>query len=336
MKKINILITLLFITSGIIWSQSKVGTTAAPFLGIGVSPRASATGGSFVAIANDATSLYLNPGGISRLDRNELIVSHTPWLVDTELNWTGLVIALDSDNAIGLHVTYLNYGEEEITTVENPEGIQQNWDAVDMAVGLSYARNLTDRFSIGGTVKYIHQRIWNSTATAFALDVGILFRTYFNDMKIGMSISNFGTEMQMSGKDLFRAIDLAPGDGGNNSAITSILKTDSWTLPLFFRVGVGMDVVKFSSSKFTVSADALIPNDNTQTLNIGMEYNWNDNVYLRGGYKSLFRDDANRGFTYGIGVNYKIFGNSTVFADISSEQFGVFKDIQRFSFGITF
>ncbi|RCK77525.1 MAG: hypothetical protein IGBAC_1834 [Ignavibacteriae bacterium] len=335
MKNIKIILMILIIT-GLVRSQSKVGTTAAPFLGIDISPRTSALGGSFVAVANDAFTLYSNPGGISRLKNNEFIIAHTPWLVDTDLNWAGLVISIDDENAVGLNFTYLDYGQEEITTIENPEGTQQYWDAADLAIGVSYARNLTDRFSIGGTIKYIQQRIWHTSASAIALDVGILFRTYFNDMKIGMSISNFGTEMQMTGKDLYRKIDLAPGDGGNNPAITTILKTDSWTLPLLFKVGVAMDVLKISNYTLTTSFDALYPNDNSQYLNAGIEFNWNDNVFLRSGFKSLFRPDANQGFAYGIGLKYNLFGNTTLKIDFSSEEFGVFKDIQRFSLGFTF
>lgn len=327
---------LIFIIVCNILAQSKVGTTAAPFLGIDISPRTSAIGGSFVAIANDASAMYSNPGGISRLKNNEFMVSHTPWLVGTNLNWAGLVVAIDDANALGLNLTYLDYGEEEITTIENPDGIQQYWDAVDMSIGISYARNLTDRFSIGGTIKYIQQRIWHTSANAFALDVGILFRTYFNDLMLGMSISNFGTDMQMSGKDLYRKIDLAPDDGGNNPAITALLKTDSWTLPLTFRVGAAMNVLKISNSIIKLSVDALYPNDNSQYLNAGFEFEWNENLYLRSGYKSLFRPDANQGFAYGFGFKYNIFGNSLIKIDFSSEEFGVFKNIQRFSVGFTF
>lgn len=336
MRMIIKIILLSILLTNFIHTQSKVGTTAAPFLGIEISPRTSALGGSFVAIANDATALYTNPGGISRLKNHEFIASHTPWLVDTDLNWAGLVVVIDDYNALGLNFTYLNYGEEEITTLENPDGIQQYWDAADISIGLSYARNLTDRFSIGGTVKYIQQRIWHTSATSIALDVGILFRTYFNDMKIGMSISNFGTEMQMSGKDLYRKIDLAPGDGGNNPAITTVLKTDSWTLPLLFKVGASMDVYKIASSVVTATIDAYYPNDNSQYLNAGIEFNWNENLFLRGGYKSLFRPDANQGFAYGVGIKYNLFGNSVVKLDFSSEEFGIFKSIQRFSLGISF
>jgi opacity protein-like surface antigen len=336
MKKIYIIIILnsLFVIS--LLAQSKVATTAAPFLNIGVTPRASAMGNSFAALANDASALYWNVGGISRINRNEFMVAYTPWLVETDLNWAGLVIALDAENAVGLSVTYLNYGEEEITTVENPDGIQENWDAVDLAVGVSYARNLTDRFSIGGTVKYIQQRIWHSSASSFAMDVGLLFRTYFNDLKIGMSISNFGADMRMEGKDLYRKIDLATDDGGNNPAITTVLKTDPFSLPLLFRVGLGMDVLSFGNSKFTVAADALYPNDNSQSVNFGVEYNWNNNIYLRSGYRSLLRDDANQGFTFGIGLSYSIMSNSNLTVDFSSEQFSVFDNVQKFSLGLTF
>jgi hypothetical protein len=336
MKKIFTYIFLIALFTSLSLPQSKVGTTAAPFLGIGINPRASALGNSFVALANDVSALYWNPGGISQLNRSEAMLSHTPWLVETDLSWAGIVLAIDADNAIGFHITYLDYGSEEITTIENPDGIQQYWDAADLAVGVSYARNLTDRFSIGGTVKYIQQRIWHTSASAYALDVGVLFKTNFNDMKIGMSISNFGTEMQMTGKDLYRQIDLAPGDGGNNPAITSVLKTDSWTLPLLFRVGVCMDVVKLGSSTLTLTTDAIYPNDNDQYINSGAEYNWNQNVFLRMGYTSLFRKETNQGLSFGVGLRYSLFSNSELILDFSSEPYGVFQDIHRFSIGLTF
>jgi hypothetical protein len=61
---------------------------------------------------------------------------------------------------------------------------------------------LTDRFSIGFTAKFVQERIWNSTASGFAFDVGTLYRTPFNDLMIGASISNFGTSMKLDGRDI--------------------------------------------------------------------------------------------------------------------------------------
>jgi len=316
--------------------QSKVGTTAAPFLGISVGPRATAMGGAFTAICDDATSLYYNPGGISRSGKSQFLFAHTNWLVNTNFNWIGFVLNLGGANAIGISLTQLDYGQEEVTTVSHPEGTGEQWSAMDLAASISYARNLTDRFSIGGSIKYIQQKLWNESATAFAVDVGLLFITQFNDMRIGMSISNFGTDMRMDGKDLLHRIDLDPENIGHNETIVSRLKTDDWPLPLFFRVGVAMDVIRMGKSKFTVAVDAFRPSDNTETLNIGGEFSVNDMFYLRGGYKSLFREDSEEGLTMGCGVSLDMGSNFTWNVDYTFTDFGLFENIHMMAVGIKF
>lgn len=316
--------------------QSKVGTTAVPFLGISVGPRATAMGGAFTAMCNDATALYYNPGGISQMENSQFLVSHTGWLVNTSLNWIGFVFKLDPSNAIGIHVTHLDYGEEDVTTVEQPEGTGEKWTALDFAAGLSYARNLTDRFSIGGSIKYIQQRLWNESASAFALDIGLLFVTDFNGMKLGMSISNFGTDMHMDGKDLLKRIDLDPKVLGNNETIVSKLKTDNWPLPLFFRVGIAIDVMRLGMNRMTIAIDALRPSDNTEIINAGGEIAFGNRVFLRGGYKSLFRDRSEEGLTLGCGVEMSL-GSSMIWNfDYTYADFGLFQDVQMISIGFKF
>jgi hypothetical protein len=173
-------------------------------------------GGAFVASANDASAAFWNPGALSKLPRSEFIASYTDWLLGTNHNYVSIAIKLGDDNAFALSFNQLDYGEEEITTELQPDGTGQNWDAADIAIGLTYARNLTDRFSIGGTLKYISSRIWNESASAFALDVGLLFQTELEGLSLGMNIANFGTEMQLDGPDLFQAIDIDESNFGNN------------------------------------------------------------------------------------------------------------------------
>lgn len=316
--------------------QSKVGTTAVPFLGISVGSRATAMGGAFTAVCDDATSLYYNPGGIGQMEQSQFLAVHTNWLVNTSLNWIGFVIKLDATNTIGIHVTHLDYGEEEVTTVEQPEGTGERWDALDLAAGLSYARNLTDRFSVGGSFKYIQQRLWNESASAYALDVGLLFITDFNGMKLGMSISNFGTDMHMDGKDLLKRIDLDPDALGNNETIVSKLKTDNWPLPLFFRVGIAMDMIRIGMNRMTIAVDAVRPSDNTEIINVGGELVLKDMVFLRAGYKSLFREQSEEGLTFGGGVNLTLGDMMTWSLDYTYADFGLFQDIQMIAVGVHF
>lgn len=317
-------------------AQSKVGTTAVPFLGISVGARGTSMGGAFAAVANDATTMYYNPGGISRIAKSQFVAVHTNWLVNTNFNWVGFVLNLDGTNALGIHFTQLDYGEDEVTTVIQPEGTGERWGAADIAAGISYARNLTDRFSIGGSVKYVQQKIWNESARAFALDVGILFVTQFNDMKLGMSISNFGTDLRMDGKDLLRRVDLDPEIIGHNETIVSKLKTEDWPLPLLFRVGLAMDVLRFGNSYLTISADVLRPSDNTETVNLGGEFSFNDLIFLRVGYKSLFREDTEEGITLGIGITLMSGKLLSWHFDYTYADFGKFDPIRMISIGFTF
>jgi hypothetical protein len=334
-KYIVKIIAVMLLALPAVYPQSKVGTTAANFLTIPVGPRASAMGGAFTAISEDVTAAYWNAGGLARLSKSEFSVSHTGWLAGTHINWLGLAYKLDENNAIAVSVNQLDYGEEEITTAEEPNGTGQMWDAMDIAIGVSYARNLTERFSIGGTIKYIQQRIWNESATAFAVDVGLLFRSQFHDLMIGMNITNFGSEIKYEGKDLYQPVDVDPSNTGNNENIVASLNTSSWMLPLIFSVGTSMQPVNTNDWKWIVAADAVYPNNQSPYLNTGTELSWLNLISLRAGYNSLFKKDAEEGLCAGLGLQYS-FGSYGVKVDYSYNDFGIFDDISRYSVTITF
>ncbi len=319
-----------------LYAQNKVGTTAAPFLGIGAGPRAISMGGAFVALANDPTALYWNPAGISRDGHTQALLEHTNYLLGTSYNFFAAIVAFDEDNAVGLSVTNLAYGSSEVTTLSQPDGTGETWNANDWAIGISYSRNLTDRFSIGGTAKMIIQQIWRESATGFALDAGLLYITPFNNLKIGMEIANFGTEMQMTGQDLFITVSPDESVVGANSKIPAQYYTSSYPLPLMFRVGLAMDVINSTNNRLTLAADALHPSDNLQSVNVGGEYCWDNLISLRAGYKSLFMPNSEEGLTLGLGLNYDITSRFNVKVDYGYENYGLLKNIQKFALTVGF
>lgn len=317
-------------------AQTKVGTTAGQFLGISVGPRAIAMGGAYVAEINDATSLYWNPGAFQQAGKSQLVFSNTDWLVGTKFRWFGFMLNLGDENALGIHLTQLDYGEEEVTTVALPDGTGERWNAQDLAIGVSYCRRLTDRFSMGGTVKYIEQRIWNESASTFAFDLGLLFVTGFNDMRLGVSMSNFGGEMTLAGRDLLQQVDIDPTNSGSNKSLVGNLKTDPWAIPLLFRVGVAMDAYKDENFRLTVAADALRPNDNEESVNVGGEFGWNEMIFMRGGYKSIFGTDAEEGVSLGVGLKYTAEGLGSLELNYAYTNFGLFGNINTIGLAIAF
>ncbi len=335
MKIVISTFTVLMVFSGL-YAQNKVGTSAAPFLGIGAGPRAVSMGGAFVAVASDPTALYWNPSGISRDGRTETLFEHTNYLLGTSYNFFAAVVAIDQDNAIGLSVTNLAYGSTEVTTVAEQDGTGETWDANDWAIGLTYSRNLTDRFSIAGTAKMIIQQIWRESATGYALDAGLLYITPLNNMRIGMEISNFGTDMQLAGEDLLITVSPDETVVGANTKIPAQYTTAAYPIPLIFRVGLAMDVINSSDNRVTLAVDALHPSDNVQSVNVGGEYCWNNLVSLRAGYKSLFIPDSQEGLTLGIGLNYDITNNFNIRFDYGYEDYGLLQNIQKFALTVGF
>lgn len=313
----------------------KSGTTAAPFLKIGAGARAVALGGNFVALANDPTALYWNPAGITGPGKISISGTHTEWFAGISHDFFALVAPLGNASAIGLELTYLNSGEIEQTTLEDQDGNGIFYDAIDLALGLAYARKLTDRFSVALKGKFIRQSIFNEEASAFAVDFGTLFDTGFKGLRIGMNMANFGSGMKMAGSDL----SVVQTDPLTGNQVETALKTESWPLPIVFRVGVAVDIfgreegfIRNRDNRLTLAIDGNHPNDNKETLGAGLEYMWNDFLALRAGYKSN-HDTEN--FSFGGGLNFTL-ASWRFTIDYAYAAMGDLEEVQRFTVGIAF
>ena len=315
---------------------TKVGTTAGTFLSIPVGARALGMGGAFVALANDASAMYWNPAGVSKLFQSEALFAHANWIADVNFNYGGVVVPLGDFGTGGVNLTSLSMGEMERTTEEQPDGTGQMFSAGSFAVGLTYGKTLTDWFSIGFNVKYVNERIWNSSATGFALDVGTLFTTPFEGLLFGVSISNFGTKMHMTGDDLLVLKDISPNNG-NNSDVNANLSTDYFDMPLTLRVGFAYQPIVDEDQVLTIAADWIHPNDNSENFNLGAEYSLFQRIFsLRAGYNGLGLQDGESQFTFGGGLRYALVGNAIFKLDYAFERFGRLSNVHKFGVGVVF
>ncbi len=330
------LIIIMMTFSVSLFGQSKTGSTAAPFLNIGIGPRSIAMGGAFVATANDVSSIYWNPAGAARMNKSGALFAHSKWFADIDYNWAGAVINLDDAGIFGISVVNLDYGDMELTTLSEPEGTGGTFTANDMSIAITYAKNLTDRFSIGGSIKYISQNIWNSTASTIAVDLGVLFHSDIYGLRIGAAITNLGGDMRISGSDLNIQHDIDRTIYGNNDQILATLNTDAWPIPLTFKIGLAMDILEIADHRITIAVDAIQPSDNKEALNAGMEYEVFNMIALRAGYKSLFLENSEEGLTFGFGLKYDFSPTLGLSIDYAYQQFGILKDTQHFSVGVYF
>ena len=206
MRKIFLIILFSFLFGGN--EFDKVGSTSAQFLKMGVGARSMGMGGSFVGLANDASALFWNPAGLSFSKGINTLFSHNDWALDISHEFIGAIIPLKNNNHLGVSFSALTMGEKEVTTVIEPDGNGLYYSVLDLAMGLSYAKSISDRLSYGLTLKYIRTSAYNESASTVAFDIGSILRTSFHNLKIGMALSNFGGELRYEGRDLIGKSDI--------------------------------------------------------------------------------------------------------------------------------
>lgn len=314
---------------------TRRGTTAAEFLTIPVGARATAMGNAISASVDDATAIYWNAAGLTALPQGQLVVEYAQWLAEIDFNYAALALPT-SLGTLGFGVTSMRSPQMEVTTVEQQNGTGETFDAASYAFALSFARALTDRFSIGMTGKYVTERIAESHAGGFAIDIGTMFVTPFRDIRLGASISNFGTKMQITGDDLLLLVDIDPNNRGNNESNRALLRTDPFDLPLVMRIGLAGELYQTARSRVTLAIDALSPSNSEQYVNVGAEVGLlGDLVLLRGGYSELFLPDALRSLTLGGGLRYA-FGSLNLGLDYAFEAQEYFGAVNRFTMALQF
>ncbi len=326
---IAIAASFLVVLSGTAQQQNKSGTAAAQFLKIGVGGRSLSMAGATAGIVDDPSAMYWNPAALVQVQGVSLYANHANWFADIRHQFFGISIPLGENQRIGVGTTVLTMDDMEITTELEPRGTGTYFGATDVAVGLTYSARMASFFSFGATVKYVTQSLYNESASAFAVDLGTLLETGFDGITVGMSFTNFGSTMKLEGRDLQKTYDPLPNNA-TNTGVASYLATESWELPVNFRVGLGWQLLGRTNAMFAdethavrVAIDANHPNDAPEHAAFGVEYVWSDIIALRGGYH--LNDDV-RSLTYGLGVRIESagsFGVTVDYASMSLEQLGL-------------
>jgi hypothetical protein len=340
-KKLFVFIILMGIyLSGSALAQqvTKTGTTAAKFLSIGIGPRAISMGGAFTSVSNDASAIYWNPAGIASFDQFQGFFTNTSLFAGISLNYFGLIVPAGEIGNFAASVTAVNFGSIPVTTENQPEGTGESYSPMSLAFGLSYARFITEDFSVGATAKLITENIYHSNATGVAFDIGTIFQTPFEGIRFASSISNFGTKMQMSGSDLLIRYNVEPSRAGSNNTTDANIATDQFDLPLKLQIGVSKDFIFMEDQRFTPSVDFIVPNDNYESVNLGGELALFDDMFsIRGGYNSISITKSGSipnmqaSLTFGVGFKYKRPGYIDIGIDYSYQKFKYLGGVSSFS-----
>jgi len=284
-------------------AQTKTGTTLGQFLMIEPSARIAAMGNAGVAFDGGLEGVYYNAAAGARATGTEILFSHAEWFAGIRYDYVAAAFSVGSWGRLYGTITSLGSGEIDVRTVDQPLGTGERFTVSDVAIGLGYARPITERFAAGLVVRYVQESIWHNSASTVTFDVATSFRVAPNGLRLGSSLSNYGTSATFDGRDLRITYDNDPNRSGDNGALPGLRFTQDYAVPVLFRVGLGMPYRINPDAQLWFAVDAAHPSDNSESVSGGVELVYRDMAALRLGYQSLFEQDSEEGLTFGAGFH---------------------------------
>jgi hypothetical protein len=286
---------------------SKAGTAGLQFLKIGVGAQQTGMGEASSSTVNDASAIFWNPAGLGWMEEREIFFSYSTWLVNSKHAALSAAIPIRSF-IFAVSIISMNIEEFEETTVQNPTGTGRMVSAGDIAIGVAVAKRFTDKLSIGGQVKFVQEKLDNTTFENILFDVGTIYYTGFRDLRLAFTLQHFGPDKKMLDQ--------------------------KFKMPLLFRVGISDHIFNGQSFRLTTAVDLVHPTDNNEWVNFGIEMEFLKFLALRGGYR-LNVDEGK--LTLGFGLTSPKLASLRPKFNYSYSSFGdIFGAVHRFSLGLNF
>ena len=323
------------------------GSAGAKFLQINATTRGSANGGTLVARPGLIDALSYNPATAATLTGANSIIHHSDYFVGMSFDYMSFAYNMPAIGTISMGLLGLLSGDIEETTELEPLGTGRTFTANDFAGFLSFARSMTDKFSGGGTIKYVMQNIDKLTASGIVFDMGAVYKVgLFHDLTIGFSIRNFGGDMNYEGENLQEKIKLGDNIFEEEDVRIEVV-SDKYSLPISFDLGSSVTIPVRGKDKLISSVAVHNIADQAEFLSIGLEYNLGELMYFvlgHGNLNGMFNNNATelelngnmRGFTGGFGVNLRPVFNTRSWLSYSFEDHKYFAPIHSFEITLTF
>lgn len=315
------------------YGQEKWAQTGFNFLNVSSDARAAAMGDAVNSISGYSGALFHNPATMAEMPTLFTAdFSINSWIADIKYLELSMIVAPYSGDygVVGISLQSVDYGDVLGTMVWNNNQGYVDTEVMNpaaLAIGLGYAKMLSDRFGVGGQIRFAYQALGKSVvpagdglltkrnvADAIAFDFGTIFKTGVKSLAFGMAVRNFSREVKY--------------------------EEEGFQLPLLFTLGISANLFDFMEvggpdQALLLSLDATHPRSHPEQIKIGMEYNLMNILALRGGYITSNSED---GVTFGLGVTSAGLGMTSLGSfkvDYSYTPFGVFDNVQRFTVSLS-
>ena len=319
--------------------------TVVPFLTIAPDSRAGAMGDAGVATSPDVYSMHWNPAKFAFIHGDGGVgISYSPWLrnlvPDINIAYLAGYKRLDSKQVLSASLLYSSLGDVPFT--DDFGTLIRTFNPNEFAIDAAYSRLFTDHLSGGIAFRFIYSNLTGGSyaggiatkpGTSFAADISGYYQKDISvfgkdgQLSFGLNFSNIGSKMSYSDAQTsdFIPMNMRLGTAGtiyldNYNKLTLTIDLNKLlvpTPPIYSTTNpdsiikgkdpnVAVPVAIFQS--FFDAPGGFKEELHEITYSFGVEYWYNNQFALRGGY---FYENPTKGnrkyFTAGAGFRLKIF-----------------------------
>ena len=320
-------------------SDERQGTSGAGELKIPVGPRSNALAGTTVADTYGAEAIYFNPAGLGNLTGTQAYFSHLGYIADMNVNYFAVVTKVGNFGSLGFSAKVLDVGDVIVTTEEAPDGTGEVMTPTFSVLGLTYARQFTDKVRFGATAQFVNEKVENATARGLAFDFGFQYDTGYNGLVFGFAMKNFGSSMEFTGSDFEFNVPIPDAEpGSSNRTVTTTAAP--FEMPSYFQMGLAYNLLQREQNQFKVLGTFYSNNFTPDEFRGGAEYMYKEQFALRAGYGrrvSSADGDVYDGFSWGAGLNLNVGSSAKMRFDYANRMVkDFFDDTHEFAVGRSF
>ncbi len=294
---------------GVASAAGSAGTSGADFLEIGVGSRPLGMGEAFTAGTDDINSIYYNPAGLGTIRYPVLSIMHQELILDSRFENISAAFPLFNGFMGVSNSVFWVPPFDKIDVDGNKTGTVNFYNA---CFTLAYGQSL-GFMEVGGSVKYIHQKIDTLTLHSAAVDLGVMKRLYMyspfdapiRNFVLGMSLQNIGTKAK-------------------DDELPRLMRMGASYYPTRW-FGLNLDLMQYFIDTSDLY-DFTYGFEESLRANLGMELSYFNIIALRAGYR--FNDSGT--YSLGMGFNYAV--KDVGFSiDASYSDTGIFGPVYSFS-----
>ncbi len=238
------------------------------------------------SMAYGVEAMQINIAGLSKISKNEFVISHTRLFEGTgiSLNSLGFAQKMGESGAFGISLTAMDFGDIKVTTTGAPEGTGATYSPSFFNIGLGYSYTFDKKVSVGILLRGISENIADVNAFGLAIDAGVQYVSGEKDnFKFGVSLRNMGSPMKFSGEGL--SFPTTNPQGGTEYPITVDQRAAGFELPSMLNIGLSYDFYAGTKSRITAIGNFTANSFSVDQLGAGVEFAFREMFMLRGGYR---------------------------------------------------